>query len=361
MPTTDAAAERHATNSFDRATLLVALELSRSRWLVTSLSPGSAKLSNHMVAGDAARAARSVDALAEQGDTARRHADRHRGHPGGGLGWVSIHRLLVANGIESHVVEPASIAVPRRHRRTKTDAIDGEMLLRTLAAFKRGETRVCSMVVPPTPAEEDRRRLSRERRTLIKEQVEHGNRIRGLLASQGIRDYRPLRRDCRERLAALHTGDGHPLPPRLTAEILRELDRLELVRQQLAEVEAARDALLTSQEGKAPVKLLLRLTGIGPEFATVLWLEGLFRGFSNRRQLAAYAGLAESVAQRSHRPRAGHLEGGQPQAAHHHDRAGLAVAQVSARVRIEPLVSRACKTIVAAFVGLRSSRSRASC
>ena len=164
----------------------------------------------------------------------------------------------------------------------------------TLAAFKRGETRVCSMVVPPTPAEEDRRRLSGERRTLIKEQVEHGNRIRGLLASQGIRHYRPLRRDCRERLAALHTGDGHPLPPRLTAEILCELDRLELVRQQLAEVEAARDALLKSQEGKAPVKLLLRLTGIGPEFATVLWLEGLFRGFSNRRQLAACAGLAPS-------------------------------------------------------------------
>jgi transposase len=26
----------------------------------------------------------------------------------------------------------------------------------------------------------------------------------------------------------------------------------------------------------------------------VLWLEGLFRGFSNRRQLAAYAGLAPS-------------------------------------------------------------------
>jgi transposase len=29
-------------------------------------------------------------------------------------------------------VEPASIAVPRRHRRTKTDTVDGEMLVRTL-------------------------------------------------------------------------------------------------------------------------------------------------------------------------------------------------------------------------------------
>ena len=103
-----------------------------------------------------------------------------------------------------------------------------------------------------------------------------------------------MRRDCRERLAALQTGDGRPLPPRLKAEIGRELDRIELVRRQIAEVEAERDALLRSQEGKAPVKLLMHLRGIGPEFATVLWLEGLFRSFSNRRQLAAYAGLAPS-------------------------------------------------------------------
>ncbi len=38
--------------------------------------------------------------------------------------------------------------------------------------------------------------------------------------------------------------------------------------------------------------MLLALKGIGPEFATVLWLEGLLRSFANRRQVAAYAGLA---------------------------------------------------------------------
>jgi transposase len=101
-----------------------------------------------------------------------------------GLDGFWIHRLLESNGIESHVVEPASIAVPRRHRRAKTDVIDGEMLVRTLIAYKRGEPRVCSMVVAPTPEEEDRRRISRERRTLIKERIEHVNRINGLLASQ---------------------------------------------------------------------------------------------------------------------------------------------------------------------------------
>jgi transposase len=93
-----------------------------------------------------------------------------------GLDGFWIHRLLEANGVESHVVDPASIAVPRRHRRAKTDAIDGETLLRTLMAWQRGEPRVCAMTVPPTPSEEDRRRVSRERATLLRERIRHTNR-----------------------------------------------------------------------------------------------------------------------------------------------------------------------------------------
>src|SRR5215472_7449688 len=63
-----------------------------------------------------------------------------------GLDGFWIHRVLQQEGIESHVVDPASIAVPRRRRRAKTDKIDGEALLRALLAYKRGEPRVCSMV-----------------------------------------------------------------------------------------------------------------------------------------------------------------------------------------------------------------------
>src|SRR2546426_2576191 len=103
-----------------------------------------------------------------------------------GLDGFWVHRLLEANGIQSHVVDPASIAVPRRHRRAKTDAIDGETLLRTLMAWRRGEPRVCAMTVPPSPSEEDRRRISRERATLLRERIQHTNRIRGLLFGQGI-------------------------------------------------------------------------------------------------------------------------------------------------------------------------------
>jgi transposase len=87
-----------------------------------------------------------------------------------------IHRVLQSEGIESHVVDAASIPTSRRRRRAKTDRIDGETLVRNLTALKRGEPRVCSMARAPTGGqEEDRRRVYRERRTLVGERVKHFN------------------------------------------------------------------------------------------------------------------------------------------------------------------------------------------
>jgi len=211
-----------------------------------------------------------------------------------GLDGFWVHRLLQNDGIESHVVDPASIATSRRRRRAKTDRIDGEALLRTLLAYKRGEPRVCAMVKAPTPEEEDRRRLCRERKVLTNERVLHVNRIKGLLFSQGVSGYEPLRRDRRQRLDELRTGDGRPLPKHLKAQISRELDRLELLIEQIKAVETERNALLAAQRvaAPAPAAMLLDIEGIGPEFAAVLWSEGLFRHFDNRRQVASYAGLA---------------------------------------------------------------------
>ena len=204
--------------------------------------------------------------------------------------------MLQAEGIESHVVDPASIATSRRRRRAKTDKIDGEALVRALLAYKRGEPRVCAMLRVPTPDEEDRRRISRERKALTNERVRHVNRIKGLLFGQGVSGYEPLLRDRRKRLEALKTGDGRPLPAHLKAQVGRELDRLELLLEQIKAVEAARDAMLAAaQEVVSPAPaMLLNLKGIGPEFAAVLWSEGLSRHFDNRRQVAAYAGLAPS-------------------------------------------------------------------
>lgn len=80
----------------------------------------------------------------------------------------------------------------------------------------------------------------------------------------------------------------------MKAQISRELDRLELVIEQIRTIEAERDELLTCErkEANSAVSMLENVRGIGPEFASLLWAEGFYRHFDNRRQIAAYAGLA---------------------------------------------------------------------
>jgi transposase len=278
------------------AAIFVSLELSRSSWLITSLSPGGGeKMSKHSIrSGDVAGLLHQLAKLRDKAQARTGKTFPVIVIQEAGLDGFWVHRVLEREGIESHVVDAASVLTSRRRRRAKTDRIDGEALLRTLLAHKRGEPRVCAMVRAPTPQEEDRRRLCRERRTLVAERVEHVNRIRGLLFGQGNSDYEPLGRDRRQRLEELTTGDGRPLPAHLKAQIGRELDRLELLLRQLKAVEAERDALLApvGNAAPAPAAALARLRGIGPEFAAMLWLECFFRSFGNRRQVAAYAGLA---------------------------------------------------------------------
>ena len=76
----------------------------------------------------------------------------------------------------------------------------------------------------------------------------------------------------------------------------RSANPMELL-EQVRMVEVQRDALLASQAEapQSPLAILQRLRGIGPEFAMVLWSEGLFRHFANRRQLASYAGLGRGI------------------------------------------------------------------
>src|SRR3954466_6199500 len=223
--------DEHAAIRTDLKAIFVSLELSRSTWVITSLAPGS-------------------------GEKMSKHSVRN-----GDIDGFWIHRVLQSEGIESHFVDPAPIATSRRRRRAKTDRIDGEALVRALLAYKRGEPRVCAMVKAPTPHEEDRRRISREREVLTAERVQHVNRIKGLLFAQGISNYEPLHRNRRERLEELITGDGRPPPERLKAQIRRELDRLELVIEQVKAVEAERDAVLAQAQASpgapAPAAQLL--------------------------------------------------------------------------------------------------------
>src|SRR5215207_6067738 len=185
----------HTAVRTDLNAIFVSLELSRSTWVIPSLAPGGGeKMSKHAVpSGDIAALLARLSQLKEKARLRTEHVFPIIVIQEAGLDGFWIHRVLQQEGIESYVVDPASIATSRRRRRAKTDRIDGEALVRALLASKRGEPRVCAMVQAPTPQEEDRRRISRERETLTAERVQHVNRIKGLLFAQGIGDDEPWR------------------------------------------------------------------------------------------------------------------------------------------------------------------------
>ena len=284
----------------DGAAVFVAMELSKSAWLLASQGSPSGKTASHRLEGG------DIDGLLA---LLRRLQGREQQACGGGhvqvvVGYEAgydgfwLQRRLAAAGIACWVMDPGSLQVNRKARRAKTDRLDAAMLLRALIAWWRGDRAACHMVQVPSVEREDARRTHRERQRLIVERVQHVNRIKGLLATQGIYDFQPLRRDRWARLVELRSGDGHELPSRLRREIEREFKRLELVLEQIEAVEAERDATVTEPAAgdvdAAKVSLLAGLGGIGVELATVLVREALYRPFANRKEVAAYAGLTPS-------------------------------------------------------------------
>jgi transposase len=284
----------------DGAAVFVAMELSKSAWLLAVQGSPSGKTSSHRLeAGDVTgllgllRRLQTREQQACGGDGVQIILGYEAGYDG-----FWLQRRLAAEGIGCWVMDPGSLQVNRKARRAKTDRLDAAMLLRALIAWWRGDRAACHMVQVPSVEREDARWTHRERQRLIVERVQHVNRIKGLLAAQGICDYQPLRRDRWARLAELRTGDGRELPPRLRQEIEREFKRLELVLEQIEAVEAERDAAVAEpavgDADAAKVNLLTKLGGIGVELATVLVREALYRPFANRKEIAAYAGLTPS-------------------------------------------------------------------
>lgn len=283
----------------DGAVVFVAMELSKSAWLLAVQASPSGKMSSHRLeGGDIVGLLDLLRRLqAREQRAAGKDAQIILGYEAGYDGFW-LQRRLAAEGITCWVMDPGSLQVDRRARRAKTDRLDAAMLLRALMAWCRGDRSACRMVQVPSVEREDARRTHRERQRLIAERVQHVNRIKGLLAAQGIYDCQPLRRDRWERLDELRTGDGRVLPRCLRREIEREFRRLELVLKQIETIEAERDAAVAApavdDADAAKVTLLSQLGGIGTELATVLVREALYRPFANRREVAAYAGLTPS-------------------------------------------------------------------
>lgn len=229
-----------------------------------------------------------------------------------------LHRALTAQGIRNVVVDASSIEVNRRARRAKADALDVEKLAEMLLRYAAGERRVWHVVRVPSVADEDRRHLERERATRVQERTRLVNRIRGLLATQGV--VLPLRGDVAGGLARVRLWDGTLLPPGLRARLERDWQRVSAVTAEVRALAQARHALLRrgpagpadatdpadATEGRAhqQARHLSALRSIGPTLAWNLATE-LFawRQFRNRRELGAVLGLVPTPYQSGERHR----------------------------------------------------------
>src|ERR1700719_1124024 len=178
----------------ETARCLFAIELSKQSWVIGFISPLSTKINRRILSGC------DWKGLLDLIEEVRARVSRETGRAvdvlscyEAGYDGFWLHRLLEAHGVRNYVIDPASVQVDRRARRVKTDNVDVGKLLRSLMAYLRGEPKVWSVVRVPSVAEEDDRRLHRERDRLINERVRHVNRIKGLCAVHGIYDYEPLR------------------------------------------------------------------------------------------------------------------------------------------------------------------------
>lgn len=203
-----------------------------------------------------------------------------------------LHRYLVTKGIENVIVDSASIEVNRRARRAKTDRLDVSKLVNMLIRYHSGEKKVWSVVHVPSEEAEDQRHLHRQLSKWKGDRTRYSNRIKGLLAGQGVR--LPVDGNFLERVERVRMWNGAPLPPGLRGRLEREYAGFQHTNQQIKELDAARRELIRTSDHPSDKKVrgLLRLRGIG-ENSAWLFVKEFFgwRVFHNRREVGSLAGL----------------------------------------------------------------------
>jgi transposase len=282
--------------AFDQASTLIAVvELGLRSWLVAGLVPNLTRQPLKKLGSDPDALLRLVLRWRDQATTAGAQIKRMVVAFEAGRDGFWLARWLRARGIEAYVIHATSIPVSREHRRAKTDRLDTGLLTRAVLGWLRGEPKHCNMVAIPTIAEEDARRPTRERETLVRDQTRAVNRIKATLIRFGIRTFKAKLRQATKHLEQLRGPEGEPLPPNTMAEWRRDLARLQLIRGQIGEIEKARLERLkrAPHQGTHPIiRMLARITGLGIETADMLVHE--VRKLRDQRAVARYAGLTGS-------------------------------------------------------------------
>jgi len=276
-------------------TLTVVVELSKKNWLVAGIIPGVERQPLKKLPTDENELLKLLERWRAEAEKAGHKITRIAVAFEAGRDGFWLARWLRARGIEAHVIHAASVAVPREHRRAKTDRLDTQLLKRAFLGWLRGERDHCKMCAIPTFAEEDAKRPHRERETLVGEHTTIINRIKANLARLGIRSFDPQLE--KASLEKLRTPEGEPIPSNALAELARDLARKQFVAEQIQQIEKVR----LEQLKQAPkigtnlmVLLLMRVIGIGIETADMLVKEILSRHLRDRRAVARYGGLTGS-------------------------------------------------------------------
>jgi transposase len=278
-------------------TLVVVVEMGAKSWLVAGTVPGVERQPLKKLEPDAPAVLRLIERWRGEAIKAGQTINRVVLAYEAGRDGFWLARWLIAHGIEVHIIHSASVAVSRERKRAKTDRLDAVMLMRVFLGWLRGERGHCGMVAIPTLEEEDARRPSRERESLVGERSRIVNRMKSALARLGIKGFKAHLRKAPQRLQALRTPEGTGLPPNTIEEFRRDMVRLALVREQIAAIEKARIDRLQRAPNTGPhmmVRLLARVIGIAVETADMLVREVLSRNLRDRRAVARYAGLTGS-------------------------------------------------------------------
>jgi transposase len=201
-----------------------------------------------------------------------------------------IQRALKARGIKTLICDPGSIPMPRKQRRAKTDRLAAIKLVSCLRGWLRGEHDRMHLIRVPEEQDEAQRHLSRERGELVKECMQHRDRIRKLLRTLG--GWYSVRGDVGNQLrqGQIRCHDGTSLPVELRERLIRESERLELAERQLRELEEELAHQLPEQT-QDKIATLQKLKAVGQIGATRLVLELFWRHFDNGKQVGACIGL----------------------------------------------------------------------
>jgi transposase len=201
----------------------------------------------------------------------------HSCYEAGPFGYT-LHRQLIELGVKNLVVQP--VCLDERHTGVNHDKSDARELAMRLDRYVSGNTRALATVRVPTPSEEQKRIVSRQREQLKREVQRLAAQGRSLLLTQG----------CREKRGWWEGRRWKTLHIKLPAWLV---ERLEVFRRLLARLTAELNTASAALEADVPAT---RPKGLGGLSCEVIEREvGDWNRFQNRRQVGSYTGLCGGV------------------------------------------------------------------